>query len=332
MPALTESAGPRAIKVAASAPLELMWLLHNLEADHELIGPYASQEPIRRRFGPAAKAFWADGVRGYTDIVVIAERSDTLLDLDLERFFQRFERTAASDALEPSMLSETPFERKAVAERLHSLKADAGKRAAYGVFLRSVWEAACAEWESTGRAEAVATAERWAARLKTGATHDDIRQLIERKEIWKGRPQYDEMVDAAAADGRLVLSPGWFFGEVHLVELDGTVYLGHGIRHADIDEQRRRAAAHASTALKSLADPTRLAILMHLAAEPCSVTELARHLKLSQPTVSGHVQMLREAGLLEEKVTGRSARLSTSGGTVRQFFSAVQDELLSQIH
>lgn len=332
MPALTESNVSQRPRVAPSAALELMWLMHNCEASHELIGPYASQERIRQEFGPGAREFWADGVRGYTDVVVLAERSGTLWDLDLDRFFERFEAAAALDVPPPSMLSETPLERKAFAERLRRARVDAGLRQRYCEFLHSVWSAAREEWEITGRPAVQATAEQWTRRLESSAGYEDVMQLIERQQIWKGRPQYDAMAEEALGDGRIILSPGWFFGEIHLVELDGAVYVGHGIRPPDVAEKQRRVAEHVSSALKSLADPTRLSILLRLAHEPGSVTELARHFKLSQPTVSGHVQLLREAGLLEEKASGRSARLSTNEEAVRRFFSAVQDEILNLIH
>jgi DNA-binding transcriptional ArsR family regulator len=329
MPAMTESSASSEIKVAPSAVFELMWLMHNSEATHPLLGPYASQEPIRNRFGEAARAFWADGVRGYTDLVVLAQRSGTLFDLELDRFFQRFGDASKDESPAPSMLSETPPERKAFAERLRKLRTDPEVRARYVDLLESVWAEVHGEWESAGCAAVVTEAARWTQRLREGA---GFRELLQRQQMWKGRPQLDDLSDAAATDGRLVLSPGWFFGEIHIVELDGTVYLGRGIQPHDDAEDRRVMAYHVSSALKALADPTRVAILLGLAHEPASVTEVARQLMLSQPTVSGHVHLLREAGLLEEKTAGRSAKLSASAELLRRFFSDAQDSLLKMFH
>lgn len=325
MPALTENRASSEIRVAASAAFELMWLMHNAAADHVLGGSYTSQERIRNRYGEEIKAFWDDGIRGSTDVVVLAQRAGALFDLDLAGFFGRFDQAADDPAPVPALLSETVQEREAFGERLRRLAADGSLRARYLALLKAVWSEVQPEWDSTGRAAVVAESGRWRQRLQDGA---GFRDVLERRQIWKGRPSFEDLADASAEDGRLVLSPGWFYGDIHVVELDGTLYLGHGIQAPDAGELRRAVATHVSSGLKALADPTRVAILMWLAREPASVTEIARQFKLAQPTVSAHVQVLREAGLLEERITGRSARLSTSEEAVRRFFGEAQESLV----
>ncbi|MDZ4278920.1 MAG: metalloregulator ArsR/SmtB family transcription factor, partial [Dehalococcoidia bacterium] len=49
----------------------------------------------------------------------------------------------------------------------------------------------------------------------------------------------------------------------------------------------------------ALADPTRRAILEHLASGEATVTELARPFKTSLPAISKHLTVLRRAGLIE---------------------------------
>jgi ArsR family transcriptional regulator len=49
---------------------------------------------------------------------------------------------------------------------------------------------------------------------------------------------------------------------------------------------------------QGLADPTRIMILYCLADGPRYVTELAEMLDMSQPTVSRHLKVLRERGLV----------------------------------
>jgi DNA-binding transcriptional ArsR family regulator len=51
-----------------------------------------------------------------------------------------------------------------------------------------------------------------------------------------------------------------------------------------------------------LAEPNRRRILDLLGPSECSVGELVGHLELSQPAVSKHLRILREAGLVEVRV------------------------------
>ena len=64
-------------------------------------------------------------------------------------------------------------------------------------------------------------------------------------------------------------------------------------------------AAALASRFKALADPARVAIVNRLAAadEVC-VCDLNAALELSQPTVSHHLRVLREAGLVESTRRG----------------------------
>jgi ArsR family transcriptional regulator, arsenate/arsenite/antimonite-responsive transcriptional repressor len=56
---------------------------------------------------------------------------------------------------------------------------------------------------------------------------------------------------------------------------------------------------------KALADPTRVAIVNRLAgAEEVCVCDLTGAFELSQPTISHHLRILREAGLVEASRRG----------------------------
>jgi len=69
-------------------------------------------------------------------------------------------------------------------------------------------------------------------------------------------------------------------------------------------------AERLAAALKVIADPTRLRLLSLIQAQPggeacqCNLTE---PLGLSQPTVSHHLRVLREAGLIEREQRGNWA-------------------------
>jgi len=59
---------------------------------------------------------------------------------------------------------------------------------------------------------------------------------------------------------------------------------------------------------KALADPTRVAIVSRLASgEKCCVCDLTAVFELSQPTISHHLRILREAGLVDAERRGTFA-------------------------
>lgn len=59
--------------------------------------------------------------------------------------------------------------------------------------------------------------------------------------------------------------------------------------------------------LKVLSAPARLAIVTELAERPCFVSELVERLELSQPLVSQHLRILRDARLVGVERRGREA-------------------------
>ena len=68
--------------------------------------------------------------------------------------------------------------------------------------------------------------------------------------------------------------------------------------------------------LRVVADPNRLRILLLLKAEELSVAELQEILVMGQSTISTHLSQLKQAGLVEDRRTGKSNlyRLSPSDG------------------
>ncbi len=78
--------------------------------------------------------------------------------------------------------------------------------------------------------------------------------------------------------------------------------------------------------LRAAADHNRLRILLLLKAEELSVAELQEILTMGQSTISTHLSQLKQAGLVEDRRTGKSSlyRLAISGG------GGVLEELLRQ--
>jgi DNA-binding transcriptional ArsR family regulator len=75
-----------------------------------------------------------------------------------------------------------------------------------------------------------------------------------------------------------------------------------------VDEASALSAA--ACLFRSLGDPTRLAILQHLAAGEHKVVDLTAHLGLAQSTVSAHLACLRDCGLVSSRPQGRASMWS----------------------
>lgn len=96
-----------------------------------------------------------------------------------------------------------------------------------------------------------------------------------------------------------------------------------------------------STTFAALADPTRRAMLARLAGGQATVNELAEPFKLSLPTVSRHLKVLEEAGLIskERSAQFRPCRLEPAPleaadqwlAQYRAFFSERFDRLDAQL-
>ena len=70
--------------------------------------------------------------------------------------------------------------------------------------------------------------------------------------------------------------------------------------------------------LKAISDEFRLAILLTLAEESRTVTELTEDLGITQPLVSHHLKALRDVGLISVTAEGRSNRYSLCCGAVAE--------------
>ena len=57
-------------------------------------------------------------------------------------------------------------------------------------------------------------------------------------------------------------------------------------------------------AITALADPTRRRLVDRLRTRPHAVGELVRHLRVTQPAVSQHLKVLKEAGLVADRPEG----------------------------
>jgi len=76
-------------------------------------------------------------------------------------------------------------------------------------------------------------------------------------------------------------------------------------------------ASTISDPFNAVAEPRRRHILEFIAAEERSVSEIAQVLELEQPSVSKHLQVLRNVGLVTVRRDGRRILYRTNAETLR---------------
>jgi ArsR family transcriptional regulator len=97
------------------------------------------------------------------------------------------------------------------------------------------------------------------------------------------------------------------------------VCCGPATRPLEADDAELLAAR-----FKALADPTRISIVNRLAAaDECCVCDLTEAFELSQPTISHHLKVLRDAGLVESARRGTWAYYRLIPDAVQQLRSTL---------
>jgi len=82
--------------------------------------------------------------------------------------------------------------------------------------------------------------------------------------------------------------------------------------------------------LRAASDPNRLRLLLLLASEELSVAELQEILAMGQSTISTHLSQLKQAGLVEDRRTGKSNfyRLTPAeGGVLDEILAGAKTEI-----
>lgn len=75
----------------------------------------------------------------------------------------------------------------------------------------------------------------------------------------------------------------------------------------DASDHRPDGLASAASLFQGFGDPSRIAILRHLALGDHRVVDLTAHLGLAQSTVSKHLACLRDCGLVSSRPEGRAS-------------------------
>lgn len=80
-----------------------------------------------------------------------------------------------------------------------------------------------------------------------------------------------------------------------------------------------------------LSDPNRILILYTLAEKASNVTDLANAVALPQPTVSRHLKVLRERGMVKAQRDGQSVIYSLGDSRIIQALDLLREVLADQL-
>jgi DNA-binding transcriptional ArsR family regulator len=195
-------------------------------------------------------------------------------------------------------------------KRLNRLRRSPKLRASYLTLLKDLWAEVEPIWSRVGRPAAQAAVPAYRNQLSSGTQWYELASCT----CAQVASIMDDLIERHRNGGEIVIVPCYFFGTSLLVELPNTVIVGVPAVRADHVSRARTELL--AKRLKTLADPTRLAILDYLAAGPQAVGEVARAFGLAQPTVSMHVKHLREAGVVNANRTGTRVELVVDQGAV----------------
>jgi DNA-binding transcriptional ArsR family regulator len=325
---LPRSHGPRVV-VRPSVAIEIEWALASADRedyrrDHAALDAIYGRQPelqarVQSMWGPDA----AISCGGFMELMVLAHQGGLLFSTDADLLIDRLEALCAQGAMAPSDLPlhlETAEDRAAVLLRLARLQESAELRCEYVALVRDTWAAIRVDWELSGRgAVEVAVAARRSLAARGADWHE-----VARGECDAGG-MLDQAVAALGPAGEVVVVPAYFTHRGLVVDLPGVVVVG--VRTDTTGAHARARTQALARRLKAISDPTRLAILDALRGGPRTATEIAAAFALAQPTVSNHVKLLRDAGLVTDVRSGTRRNLVVQHDVVEELISNLHDVL-----
>lgn len=306
------------ISVRASVAVELEWVLHSavrreFADDHPALHTMYERHPDLEE---QIVGLWAKdgqtGAAGFAELVLVAYHGGFLFGEDGDSLLERLPgacATVPTTAKAFPLRAETAEDRDLVLHRLARLRRSAEARRHYVDVVSRVWAAASESWDRYGREAVAGSVAAKRAMLAKGAGWRDL-----------SKPGYKTDAVARAetelgAGGEIVVVPAYFAHFGLLYDLPGLLLIG--VRAEDRAAESRARSETLVRRLRAISDPTRLAILDSLRAGPKTVTELSARFGLAQPTVSNHVKLLRDSGIVADVREGTRRNLVVRHDVVR---------------
>jgi DNA-binding transcriptional ArsR family regulator len=326
-PLPTGDGGVPQVLVAPSAAVELYWVTvlepdRSIRVDHPSLAGLAGRPELLARLA----SLWDEyedarspvAHHHVPELLALADRAGALRSIDLDDMLAAVVDAAAIDTAPPALASETTEERALIVRRLEILAHHPRQRGVWGQTLADVVSVIGDHWRTVGLGVSAR-----AARARTSQLPwlEPIGAVVGwAKRDYKGL--LPELMSETAGDRRPILVvPSYWSGRGIMFDLYDELLVGIPAQLGATDSRARTEPM--SRILKAMADPTRLAMLDHLASRPRTVGELATDFGLAQPTTSRHVRILRDAGLVAEERRGSANRLAVDHTAVSRLIGSV---------
>jgi diguanylate cyclase (GGDEF)-like protein/PAS domain S-box-containing protein len=286
---------PGGVSARPSAACEIFWALERIERNFKKIRQPRLDLPARIPTAVQRRTaeFWSDGVTGFMELLVLADWAGVLFGTDPDDVLEIIEEQAARGGRMPAFASELPEERTVLHKRLGRLKRDSRLRRTYVPMIRTAWAYFAPSWSERGLAAVLEACEEWSQHLP----HDGILELLPEHHVVRTMG-LDQLVTSAAAEGRLVLSPGYFYGNSHAFDLLSTLSVGFSLERHPLDHRFRLSGHIVAGQLAVLGNPDRATLLAAVQAGHVTEPDLARVCGLSPAAVRRHLGVLRRADLV----------------------------------
>jgi diguanylate cyclase (GGDEF)-like protein/PAS domain S-box-containing protein len=318
------------VEVRPSAVAELMWVLYRIKRARQFgapsdLGPGIA---ISAQLGRRVAEFWADGARGFDELMVIADWSGTVFDTDLSGSLRRFaDVLAATSVHDLGLSSERPDVRLAVEERLRRLGSDPDLCSAYVNLLDDVWNAIAPEWQARGLPAVLDACTQWRRQLDAGTRVTDL--LLEDHVIFQGG--MTPLLEAALTKSRVVVTPCHFLGAGHILELSGLLSIGVRTTTLVLSRGHERRGSEIARVVRILNSATRVTMLVMMLESSASVADMSAAVGVAKTTVRSHLRILKAAGIVSVVPDVHPLRFRATPAAIDRTLNDVS-ALLEQVH
>jgi DNA-binding transcriptional ArsR family regulator len=287
----------------------------------------------------ALQAFWkGENGAGESDLFLMACELGYARDDSIERFLSDFPRLpeqvqkhleALTDQMVPQHhksdgATQQQKMQEQFAQRLALLK-KAELRKPFIKHIKQLWNWLEPLWTEKGLAETVRASQVFLAKFKeTGSVLDAL------------PPHHFTQFESSAQQirtsqekRRMLVTPLFFaHGGGFNFDFSEDHYIGYGIQSERMYEHLAAMVKQTSSKTKALADETRLMLLTLIARYDqfaLTVSDFAVQLGVSQPTVSGHLKLLKEAGLVTLEKHGNKSLYKINTGAMEQALGELRE-------